>query len=296
MLSCSNGATQDIGTPEQPTSPNTWFAHKFPLVAESFGEAIYIEKTDAAEKISGLSEDFMAATLGRRGSPESPVVYIPIERCFYRYAPASGLFEKIEPQGLAAILSSTLRSCATECRSSIDLRPLTFKYARTANLNGVVSRAKALLAEPGFFDSPSIDFLACRNGMLRLSARKLLAFSPEYRRRTKLAVDYLPGEKCPRFIKTVLEPVLQPGDMDLLQRFFGMALLGQNTAQAMLILVGRGGDGKGVCIRVLRGILGASAIASLRTDQLASRFEIGRMHGRTLLYGPDVRSDFLNKK
>ena len=285
-----NRAAHDV----ENSSPNAWFAKKFPSIAEIFGAAISITKTKGGEKISGVSEDFLAATLGAKASPESPVIFLPAERRFYQYIPNLGLFALVEAHSLAAKLSTTLRSCADGCESQMDVQPLKFQLAKTSNLNGAVVRAKALLAEPGFFDVLPTELIACRNGILQLSGRKLLKFDPTYHFRTKLAVDFVPGAKCDRFIKQVLKPTLATADLDLLQRFFGMALLGQNPAQTLLILVGQGGDGKGVCVRILRGILGSSTVASLRTTQLTSRFEIGRLSGRTLLYGADVRSDFLN--
>jgi putative DNA primase/helicase len=62
----------------------------------------------------------------------------------------------------------------------------------------------------------------------------------------------------------------------------------------LIILTGTAGGGKGTFIRVLHGIIGSNNIGSLRTEQLAERFEMGRMLGKTLLYGADVPENFLN--
>jgi phage/plasmid-associated DNA primase len=74
------------------------------------------------------------------------------------------------------------------------------------------------------------------------------------------------------------------------------ALIGENRAQRILILIGTPGGGKGTVVRVLTGIIGPINVASLRTQLLAERFEIGRFLVKTLLYGADVPENFLNHR
>ena len=132
--------------------------------------------------------------------------------------------------------------------------------------------------------------------MLRLSDKKLLPFSPTYRRRNKLAVPYDPHAECPLFHNTLMCPALDADDIDLLQRWCGLALIGENVAQKILILTGTAGGGKGTFIRVLSGIIGQMNLASLRPQLLGERFELGRFLGRTLLYGADVPANFLDQR
>lgn len=61
-----------------------------------------------------------------------------------------------------------------------------------------------------------------------------------------------------------------------------------------MLLTGTAGGGKGTLVRILRGIIGPQNLATLRTSLLATRFELGRFRGATLLYGADVPPDFLN--
>jgi P4 family phage/plasmid primase-like protien len=132
--------------------------------------------------------------------------------------------------------------------------------------------------------------------MLRLSDKTLLPFSPTYRRRNKLAVPFDPNAKCPLFLDTLMHPALDSDELDLLQRWCGLALIGENLAQRILILIGTPGGGKGTFVRVLTGVIGQTNVASLRTQLLAERFELGRFLGRTLLYGADVPENFLNQR
>jgi len=93
-----------------------------------------------------------------------------------------------------------------------------------------------------------------------------------------------------------LNPALDADDIELLQRWCGLALIGVNLAQRFVILTGTAGGGKGTLIRVINGIVGATNVGTLRPDMLGERFELGRLLGKSLLYGADVPDNFLNCK
>src|SRR5258708_38775862 len=56
------------------------------------------------------------------------------------------------------------------------------------------------------------------------------------------------------------------------------------------------GASKGALVLTLNGIVGPKNVYELRTNLLTERFEIGRMVGRTLLIGSDVKGNFLSSK
>jgi P4 family phage/plasmid primase-like protien len=109
-------------------------------------------------------------------------------------------------------------------------------------------------------------------------------------------VPYQAGATCPLFLDTLLRPALEVEDIELLQRWCGLALIGVNLAQRFVILSGTAGGGKGTLIRVINGIVGPTNVGTLRPDLLGERFELGRLLGKSLLYGADVPDNFLNCK
>jgi putative DNA primase/helicase len=248
--------------------------------------------------VKDISEDFVAATLDEQSRPETPTIFIPIEQKFYTYSLCDGIFLHQREANLLAGLSRLLLNCAEDCdEGSIDISALKFRLRDSKKLTSVLKKAQGILATPDdFFATGLTEFIPCANGMLRLSDRQLLPFSPTYRRRNKLAVDFKLGAKCPLFLETLMQPALDAEDLDLLQRWCGLALIGENLAQRLLILTGTAGGGKGTFIRVLVGILGQTNVASLRTQLLNERFELGRFLGKTLLYGADVPEKFLNHR
>jgi P4 family phage/plasmid primase-like protien len=284
-----------------PDSPAAWFAAVFPDLPEKYGDAVHEVYPDGDGKgrpfVKDLSEDFLAALLGEAGLPASPTVFVTEEDRFYTYSPADGIYGEVRETKLAARLSELLLECARACASKFDTRSLEFRFRDSSNLKGVLARARGVLeVRAGFFETDLMNFVPCNNGMLRVADKALLPFAPCYRRRNKLAVAFDPAGTCPLFLNTLLNPALEPDDVELLQRWCGLALIGINLAQRLIILTGTAGGGKGTFIRVLNGIIGPTNVGTLRPDLLCERFELGRLLGKSLLYGADVAENFLNCK
>lgn len=278
-----------------PLTPAAWFKQRFPKLAEKHGEPIHEIKVQDRARAREVSEDFMAAMLGPDGLPESPTVFMPCENRFYTYDIATGIFSHQREEEIAARISGLFLECARACQKSADTSRLEFGMRDTSALTGIVKRAKGLLAVPdNYFAAHATEFLAVENGMLRLSDRTLLPFSPTYRRRSKLAVPFIAGATCPQFLDKLLNTALDTADIHLIQRWGGMILIGLNMSQKMLLLTGTPGGGKSTLISIFTGIIGGSNVGTLRTELLNDRFEISRHFSKTLLYGPDVSENFLN--
>ena len=286
--------------PDNTETPARWFNKKFPALAKDYDEAVLEHKDPETRIVSirDLNEDFLAATLGDQGTPDAPTVFVPTEERFYTYSPSDGIFISQRDPVLLTRLSALLLSCARDCPgNAVDTRPLKFRFRDSANLSGVLRKARGLLEVPhGYFAAELTEFIPCANGMLRLSDKSLLPFSPSYRRRNKLAAPFDSSATCPLFLDTLMRPALDPDELDLLQRWCGLALIGENLAQKIVILTGTPGGGKGTFVEVLVGIIGQINLASLRPQLLAERFELGRFLSKTLLYGADVPANFLNQR
>ena len=284
-----------------PDTPAAWLAAKFPALPARHGDAVQEAQPTGEDTgkpfVKDVSEDFLAATLGEDGTPTAPTVFAAEENRFYTYVPAEGIYSEAREAKLSAELSGLLLECARACGETFDTRNLEFKFRDTSGLRGVLARARGLLeVRQDYFETDLMEFVPCHNGMLRVADRRMLPFGPEYRRRNKLAVAYDASATCPLFLETLLQPALDPDDIDLLQRWCGLALIGVNLAQRMVILTGTAGGGKGTLIRVIRGIIGAGNVGMLRPELLSERFELGRLLGKSLLYGADVPENFLNCK
>jgi len=171
---------------------------------------------------------------------------------------------------------------------------------RNSTLNNLTERIRGVAERNDAFKRrPEMErIIHAANGMLFLDPSgtvDLRPFSPDYMSRNACPLPHDPTAVCPRFIKELLSPMLpDQADRDLLQRYCGACLLGGNASQMLMILSGRGDDGKGVLTRILMSIVGAENASQLRTDKLHDRFEIGQYENKTLLIGSDVESNFLD--
>ena len=278
--------------------PAEWFNSKFPALSERYGHAVLLGHVRGGpDFVKDIAEDFLAATLSDESSPDMPTVFSPGEQKFYTYSPTDGIYVHQRAPALLTGLSRLLLDCGRQADGLLDTDNLKFGLRDSRKLTGVLKKAEHILAAPDdFFSADLTEFIPCANGMLRLSDKTLLFFNPSYHRRNKLAVAFDPDAKCPLFLETLMRPALDPAELDLVQRWCGLALLGENLAQRILILDGTAGGGKGTFVRVLLGIIGQQNVASLRTRQLDERFEVGRFLGKTLLYGADVPENFLNQR
>jgi P4 family phage/plasmid primase-like protien len=278
--------------------PAAWFDKKFPTLSKQFGDAVSVGMIKGGSLcVQNIGEDFLAATLGGESRPDTPTILLPTEEKFYTYTPIDGIYTHRREPVLLTGLSGLLLDCGRDCAVACDTKALKFSLREAKKLAGVLKKARGILeARSDFFSTNLTEFIPCANGMLRLSDKTRLPFSPTYQRRNKLGVSFDPNAKCPVFLDTLMRPALDADELDLLQRWCGLALIGENVAQRILILIGTPGGGKGTLVRVLTGIIGAANVGSLRTQLLAERFEVGRFLGKTLLYGADVPENFLNHR
>ena len=74
--------------------------------------------------------------------------------------------------------------------------------------------------------------------------------------RHRLPVAFNPCVPNPHRWLAFLDDLLEPEDIPILQEFMGYCLIPTNVAQKMLLIVGRGGEGKSRIAMVMRAILG----------------------------------------
>ncbi len=149
---------------------------KFPSLPDEHGTAI-LEETDkvgiAIKK--DIGEDFLRPRLAANGSPDALTVFVPTEEKFYTYLPDEGVFTFQREPVLTTRLSRLLLECARACRDGCETKTLEFRFRDTANLSGVLKKARGLLEVPhDYFASDLTKFIPCANGMLRLDDKTLL--------------------------------------------------------------------------------------------------------------------------
>jgi len=285
----------------RPIKPSEWMKEKFPRLAEKYGEPFEEAMAGKGEgekrlMVKSLCESFLAATLGEAGSVRGPVVFSPQHNGFFQYEPAEGIYKETQAPVLIERIAGLLRECARNCEHRlVNTKSLEFGLGNTKKSAPVVARAEGVLAVPDSFWEVPARVIPCKNGVLDFRNGGFGPFTPDFHFLSKLGVTYRAGATCPRWL-AILSRSLPADDIELLQRWFSLLLLGHNRAQIMLMLIGNAQSGKGVIGRVAAALAGTEAVGTLRTSHLAGRFEIGRLRNKRLIYGPDVAANFLSEE
>jgi P4 family phage/plasmid primase-like protien len=263
------------------------FQNDISAIVDEFGPPAY---ENAKGTLSTLNENFWAAYYARR---RTKLIFEPDERQFFDYDPATGIFVRKSSDLIRTELSALIFDAA----QSWDTAWFPLQHFRGAQaLTSVITHLRGQCEARDFFDSPA-HFVHLGDCSLKFSSdgssHTREKFSPEHRARNRSPINFDPAATCPEFKKHMLGHV-RDDDALLLQKAAGQALLGRNITQRFFILDGPGASSKSSFVLTLAGIVGQKSVYELRTKLLDTRFEIGRMIGRTLLVGSDVQGDFLS--
>ena len=133
--------------------------------------------------------------------------------------------------------------------------------------------------------------LAMANGTLDLPSRQLSEKKQFSLRRFPVAYD--PAAPAPCYFQSFISSLLAPEDIPTLQEYLGYCLIPTTKAQKMMILVGRGGEGKSTLGRVIQGLWGSQVYNGSLQKVCTDRFARADLEGRLLLLDDDMRLDAL---
>lgn len=155
-------------------------------------------------------------------------------------------------------------------------------YRTTTGMRSIVNHAAILdemLITPEEFDTDS-NLLATKNGVIDLLTGKFRAAAKDDYLRRQVSVEFDPNAKCPIWISFLKEVTCQDRDLyEFIRRAVGYTMFGHANLQIFFVLVGSGGNGKGVLVRTFQKVLGNYAL-SVAPNLLTSAFS-GSANGPT---------------
>ena len=134
------------------------------------------------------------------------------------------------------------------------------------------------------------------NGTLQIDSGKFHASDPGRPVKETLPLTYDPEAKCDMFLGSFLAHILEPADIDLLQRYLSQILEGINHSQTILVLTGDAGWGKSSLLKILGCMIGWKNVGIIREQLFRDEFELAHYADKHLLLHPDLPTDFLDRK
>jgi P4 family phage/plasmid primase-like protien len=227
---------------------------------------------------------------------ENKVLFDPEVGSLYQYCAGNGLWESKRDLEVANAFSEDVKAMARATEDAATKQRL-FALRDSKLFGDWLNLLKIRSIRSGAFrNQPTAIHL--RNGMLLLDREppELTSFSPEYYSRNLIPFEYDPQAQCPEFLNVLLKTALGVDDISLLQRWCGSVLLGSNSAQRILMLLGTPGGGKSTLVTIIESIIGRDNVGTIRTQHLGERFELSSFEGRTLLTAKDVSEKFMMQR
>lgn len=225
-------------------------------------------------------------------------IYEKTEEAFYIYSPSTGLWEIQSRSTMLERVGDLMRRYAAATGDTfVDSK----RDASTIRHILDFMKSDGCCGRENAFERTGAPFLHCGNGVLVFNELPeghfkpvLMPFDPKYMSRNRTEIDYREDAVCDEFLSRLLEPALSADDIDHLQQYVGQCLLGVNSSQTFLMLIGTPGGGKSTLVNIIEKVINRKNCTELRLGHMTSRFETQRLLGKTLLTAKDVRSNFLN--
>jgi P4 family phage/plasmid primase-like protien len=287
-------------TPPEPKTANEAAAICFPDVAKHFDAFVEAEESDRDNfpsiRFVAWNHDFWAHTIGLGGCPERPVVFVTSENQFRRYNPDTGLYTPITTANVVSRIMDNLEICADFLPRNVQAGSI-LQLKNRQKATPIVERARELLAvsDDHWKDRQPL-YLPLINGVLCLDGPVFHEHHPIRPIRETLPVKYEPHAQCLIFLNAFLRHILEPDDIDLLQRSLSQILEGRNHSQTMLVLMGDAGWGKSSLLKILGTLLGWNRIGIIRDQLFRDPLELAHYQHKHLLLHPDLPTDFLDRR
>jgi putative DNA primase/helicase len=164
---------------------------------------------------------------------------------------------------------------------------------RNAHTRNAMDLIRYSPATPRITCDPVGRFINVANGMVDWERGTLVPHSPDHRSTVQLPVEYDPTATCPAFDDFLAEVL--PGDcLPLIWELIGYTLYSGNPLHIAVLLYGKGRNGKGTLIRVLKHLLGEHNCSTVGLHELSeNRFRAATLFGKLANLAGDLDSRWL---
>ena len=154
------------------------------------------------------------------------------------------------------------------------------RYTKLSQINDTEGQWKMQVQKDIRELNPNPYLINVRNGLYNVLDETLSEHTAKYLSTVQLNVRYMSDAKCPRFLQFLHESV-EEDQVTLIQEMLGYFLIPVNHAQKCFIIVGKGGAGKSVLLRVLNELLlGKENVSNVAWQALNDRFKTAELFGK----------------
>jgi P4 family phage/plasmid primase-like protien len=272
------------------TTCNEVAAILFPDAAKTGQAFLEFENPNMTEvpylELLDLNDDFWALALEH-------TVFVSAENQFRQYQEKTGLYALVQESTLIGQLITKLNTASKYFPKRLKFG--SFLHLRDrGRLKVVIQRAKDVLGTENTIKDQCLGHLSLDNGIFDLNDNTFKPHSPPQPITEKLPVKYDPAARPEMFLGAFLNHILEPDDIDLLQRYASQFLQGINYSQKILILTGDAGWGKSSLMKIFGSLLGWDRIGIIRDKLYRDDSELAHYQHKHLLYAPDMPTQFLN--
>jgi len=140
--------------------------------------------------------------------------------------------------------------------------------------------------------NPFRNMLNFQNGMLNVDTRSLVPHGQQFRSTIQVNYKYSSTATCPAFedfIASVSDD--NAARMDLLQEMMGYCLCGHTMYQKCFFLVGHGGNGKSILLKIIEDMVGINNCAHVELAELAEPFHRIHLYGKMVNMAMETKSN-----
>jgi putative DNA primase/helicase len=134
-----------------------------------------------------------------------------------------------------------------------------------------------------------LSMIPVKNGLINLDNDRLEPFNPKYFYTTKINTNYDPNAKCELWEEKITEILPEEKFRLTLQEFSGFMLYRDYLFHKFLLLIGRGRNGKGVYLIVMKEVLGTKNIEAIDLEYLMhNKFIVAQLHYKLANLGSEI--------
>lgn len=155
-----------------------------------------------------------------------------------------------------------------------------------------IIRYLELKAEEVDMESPKL--ITLKNGVLNLENKTLSEFTPDYKIKNKVPVNYNPAAYSEAMDKTLDKICCNDKNLRLLiEEMVGYLFFRRNELGKCFILTGKGSNGKSTLLDVIKRMIGKENLASVSLNELNDRFKTFQLEGKLVNVGDDISNGYI---